>query len=572
MKKIDIFDLGKNTFNSCYSQLKNDKKILYIYSQNIENYLDCVEENKNMLQKIKRDIEKNSSGDKPFFFLKKFEIILNLNCNAFDYFLENSQKLFEHLKECVVINLTFISNFLAKTQESATNIKNKSEIFFKNYNKAIKSLEEIEKYIIDDYIKDVYKIQINKNKTKVHSTEELVAQSNNDEKEFLKSKEHMKNLFKNFMEEYNLNMKEIKTKMTSLNEDCKNDLLNIIKVVKDCCNNLINLSNDNIEKIENYEINNKNFKEEYSEYLNNEIKENELFEVLDNNKYNMKIIKEKEKNSIEINIFKPKDKNESKQNLYITAPDIYNIVEKFYSYNFQIINKEEYILEEEKQKLEITKIMSKFLGYDFYKIEIKKPEPISKDEINNFVNLIFSKNAYLIEFLSLLNNYRTTGKYELSFDIFEIIKIIFRKAADYLLVNPCKEIYNHMIILSQTFYVMKNNKNKYFLQKELKDKEFFTSVDFWYNKIDNLINDELERFENELDKNEIEINETKKTRKKEEILFTNFVSFITSINGFELEKEKVDKIIFPLMDKYNIKENRRNSILGLINVYKNDIK
>ena len=82
----------------------------------------------------------------------------------------------------------------------------------------------------------------------------------------------------------------------------------------------------------------------------------------------------------------------------------------------------------------------------------------------------------------------------------------------------------------------------------------------------------MERFENELDKNEIEINETKKTRKKEEILFTNFVSFITSINGFELEKEKVDKIIFPLMDKYNIKENRRNSILGLINVYKNDIK
>ena len=567
MKKIDIFDLGKNTFNSCYSQLKNDKKILYLYSQNIEKYLDCIEENKNCLQNINRDIDRNSIGDKPFCFLKKFEIILNLNCNFFGFFLENSQKSFEHLKDSIDINLAFISKFLSKTQESATNIKNQSEIFFENFNKAIKSLGETENSIIEDYIKSVYNIQINKEKMRVNNIEELIIESHNSEKEFLNSKDNMKNLLKNFMIEYNLNMKEIKTKMTSLNEDCKNDLLNIIKLIIDSCNNLITLANNNIEKIEYFDSNNKNFQDEYSEYLNNEIKENELLEILDDNKYNIKIIKEKEKNSIELDNFQRKDKNKSSQNLYITGKDIYNIVEKIYSYNFEIINKEEYILEEEKEKLRIAEIAGNFLGYDFFNFEVKEPVPMSEDEMDNFINLIFSKSIYLIEFLSLLNNYRTTGKYELSLDLFKVIKIIFRKSADFLLVNPCEKIYNYLIILSQTFYIMKDN-NKYFLQKELKDKEFFKSVDFWFNKIDNLMENELERFETELVKNDISLNETKKNKKREEILFTNMVSFVTSLNGFELEKEKIDKIIFPLLDKYNIKDNKRESILGLINVYK----
>ena len=37
----------------------------------------------------------------------------------------------------------------------------------------------------------------------------------------------MKDIFKNFLNEYNLNMKEIKIGMTKLNEECKNDLINI---------------------------------------------------------------------------------------------------------------------------------------------------------------------------------------------------------------------------------------------------------------------------------------------------------------------------------------------------------
>ena len=569
-KNIDIFDIGKNSFNSCYSQLKNDKKVLRLYSQQIEDYLNSIEESKNILYNINRDIEKNSSIDKPFCFLKKFEIILNLQCNYFDFFLENSQKSFEDLKESIDKNCTTITNFLTNTQTLNADIKNKSVEFFEKYNKVITSLREVELYTVDDYIINTYKIPINKDKINPNKIEDLINESYKSEKEYHNSLQNMKDIFKNFLTEYNLNMKEIKMAMTKLNEDCKSEILNIINIMRDNCNNLLNLINGASLKIENYDNNNK-FEEGYSEYLNNEIKEEELFEVLKTDKYKLNIINEEEKNISEIKSFKHKNSiNKQVKNYIITGNDIYNIVKKIYDYNFETIDKEIYNLSIEKNKLEITKLARKLLGYDFYKHEkLQKTEKMSEDEIINYINFIFLKEDYIIEFLARLNNYRTMGKLELSVDLFNTIKIIFDKAADYLMIKPSDRIYNFLIILSQTFYIVKDNE-KYFLQKELLHKEFFRSVDFWNNKLDKTIDEEIERLDEELTKNGVELNENKKNRKKEEILFTKFISFIASLNGFELEKEKIDKILLPLFEKYNVKEEMKNSILSLLNVYKNN--
>ena len=443
--------------------------------------------------------------------------------------------------------------------------------FFDKHNKVIASLREVELCTVDDYIINTYKIPINKDKINPNKIEDLINESYKCEKEYNKSLQNMKDIFKNFLTEYNLNMKEIKMAMTKLNDDCKSEILNIINIMKDNCNNLLNLINGASLKIENYDNNNNKFKDGYSEYLNNEIKEEELFEVLNTDKYKLNIINEEEKNISEIKSFKHKNSiNKQVKNYIITGNDIYNIVKKIYDYNFETIDKEIYNLSIEKNKLEITKLASKLLGYDFYKHEkLQKTEKMSEDEIINYINFIFLKEDYIIEFLARLNNYRTIGKLELSVDLFNTIKIIFDKAADYLMIKSSDRIYNFLIILSQTFYIVKNNE-KYFLQKELLHKEFFRSVEFWNNKLDKTIDEEIERLDEELAKNGVELNENKKNRKKEEILFTKFVSFIASLNGFELEKEKIDKILFPLFEKYNVKEEMKNSILSLLNVYKNN--
>ena len=583
IKNIDIFYLGKNSFNSCFSQLKNDKKVLRLYSQHIEGYLNSIEENKNLLKNINRDIDKNISSDKPFCFLKKFELLLNLQSNYYDYFLENSQKSFENLKESVDKNLEIITNFLSNIQTSSTNIKNKSIEFFEKHEKVIQTLDITEKSIIEDYFKSKYNLSFNKDKdnTTINSMEEIVNESYKKEKEFYNSTQEMKDIFCKFLTEYNSNMKEIKKIMTKLNEDSNKEIINIIQIMKDNCNNLINIMNDASQKIVNFDKNNNDFINNYSEYLNNEIKKDELFQVLENDKYKIKIINEEERNKLEKEIYinsnlknRKNSKRKSIPNFKITGKDIYNIVEKIYSFNFSTINKEEFNLVIEKQKLEITELTGKLLGYNFDINEVIKKEKnnienMSEEDINNFIDFIFKKEDYIIEFLTRLNNYRASGKLELSLDIFNVIKIIFDKAADYLLLNTNKRIYNFMIILSQTFYIMKDNK-KYFLQKELKKKKYFRSINFWLNKLDNTINEELERFENELTKNDINFNEKKKLKKKEEILFNIIVSFVTCLNGFELEKEKVDQIVLPLFEKYNIKDEIKQIVLPMLDVYKNN--
>ncbi len=269
IKNIDIFYLGKNSFNSCFSQLKNDKKVLRLYSQHIEGYLNSIEENKNLLKNINRDIDKNISSDKPFCFLKKFELLLNLQSNYYDYFLENSQKSFENLKESVDKNLEIITNFLSNIQTSSTNIKNKSIEFFEKHEKVIQTLDITEKSIIEDYFKSKYNLSFNKDKdnTTINSMEEIVNESYKKEKEFYNSTQEMKDIFCKFLTEYNSNMKEIKKIMTKLNEDSNKEIINIIQIMKDNCNNLINIMNDASQKIVNFDKNNNDFINNYSEYL-----------------------------------------------------------------------------------------------------------------------------------------------------------------------------------------------------------------------------------------------------------------------------------------------------------------
>ena len=568
-KTIDVYNLGKNTFNSCYTQLNNDKKVLSYYSQCIEEYLNSIEDYKNQLISINRKIDKYSSIDKPFHFLKKFEIILNIQCNYFDNFLDLSQKSFEHLKQSIDSNLTSISTFLSKTKEYSESIKTNSETFFKKSDKLFESIGDTEKSLIEDYIKNTYKININKDKNKIYNIETLVSDSHKYEKEFLESKINMENLFKNFLMEYNFNMKEIKQKMTKLNEDCKNDILNVIQIMKDNCNTLLNSLNSDSQKIKQFDIKNNNFEKNYTEYLNNEIKQEELFEVLNNEKYHIKIIQEKERNTLEKENYISKNNNKLNQYLCISGKDIFNIVEKLYSYNFETINKDEYILEIEKHKIEIVETLGKLLGYNFITTQFTNKVIMSEKEIKDFINFVNSKEDYIIEFLTRINNYRSAGRYELSQDIFFLVNKIFDKAADNLIKKDNQKISNLLIILSQTFYIMKGDE-KYFLQKELKNKEFFRTVDFWFNKLDICISEELERFENDLIKNDINLNEKKKEQKKDEILFTKFISFITSLNGFEIEKKKIDNIILPLIKKYNIKDEMKNSFFSMLDVYKDN--
>jgi hypothetical protein len=187
----------------------------------------------------------------------------------------------------------------------------------------------------------------------------------------------------------------------------------------------------------------------------------------------------------------------------------------------------------------------------------------NKDEEKYFNELLFSDEEYLIKFLYCLNYFRTTGRYELKRETFNLIKSVFCKAADNLIEKDNKKISSFLIILSQTFYLMKDGQ-KYFLQKELKNCEYFRTPKFWINSLEDMIEDEKENFKRQSIKNGLIFSDDKKKKKMDEIVFTKIASIIASLNGFELEKEKIDEILSPSISKYKLPDEIIKTINSLI--------
>ena len=568
-KTLDIFEIGKDTFNSHYNTLKITKKNIKNYIGVIDLFTKLINSHKKSVEKVNQEIKKVSQIDKPFNILNKFELLLTFYSNYNNLIEEKIINSLENLKKSFNNVMNNIGDYLSFSQQLAMNIKNTSEAYFPKYDKLVESLEETEIAIIEEYTKKKYRICLNKQKNKDKDKDKCSKEALVYEREYLNAEEEIKEKANNYIDEFNSTLKNIKPKMVQLNEDTKNVIINIIQKLKEDYNNFINTSDNETTNITNLDDND-NFKKETGEFLNYRIKKDENCEILQKinlEKYSIKIIKEEEKNIIENDNYNaiPKHKKLTKALSY-TSEDIYNIVNIFYNYHFETINKDLYNLDKEKDKIRVTQILGKILNYNFdtHKIE---DALATQDEKKELMNLIFSSDDCLTKFLVGINNFRATGKYEMDQLTFNDIKIIFDKIADNLLIKNNIRIASFLIILSQTFYVMRNNE-KYFLQKEMKKKEYFRSIDFWVSHLEKLIVDELNKFEEESKRNAIIYSEERKKKKIDDIVFSKIVSIIASLNGFELEKEKTDNILLPAISKYSLSNEMKESIMSLVQNHK----
>ena len=437
IKTLDIFDLGKDTFNFHYNNLKTTKKSLKNYMTIINLFTKTIKDHLESINKVFTEIKKYTGIDKPYNFLTKFEILIKLYYDNNNKFLESFTNSFDALKKSINNTINNISDYLSFSQKLAINIKNTSESYFPKYDKLMEALDETEIAIIEEYTKKKYRIVLNKQKNKGKNKDMCVRESMVLERDYLNVEEEIKEKANNYIDEYNNNIKSIKPKMNNLNEDTKNEIKNIIEKMKNYYGNLINGFDEETDKINNID-NNEIFKKEAREFLNYRIKKDNNCEILNTinlDKYNIKIIKEEEKNLIENENYKavPKHKKINKSLMY-TIEDIYNIVKTFYDYNFEMVNKDKYSLDKEKDKILITQLLGKILGYNFETRE-NETKLITEEEKKTFLSLIFSNDEYLMKFLMCLNNYRAAGRYEMSYMTFNNIKMIFDKIADKLLIK-----------------------------------------------------------------------------------------------------------------------------------------
>ena len=539
---IDLSYIGKDTFNFNISQLKNDKKLLKLYFQNIQLFMNAIEDHNKLLKKIIMEIDKYSPMDHIFNYMKKFEIIIKLHFSYLNNFLEKSRNIIEHLKTSIDSNISIISQFLTDIQETSENIKLKRDFFNKQNQFILTSFSQLENSVIEDYYKIDKKNNLN--------TEQLINDCHKYENDFSVLSNGINSMINGYKDKYNLNMQKIKTNMIELSEKAKTDIINIIEIFKNEFNNISISSNEEIQNLQNFDINNKELEPKLSKYLNYHIEEDELKDLLHPTKYKINLIDMANKSNHKI----------KGTNIQPTKQDLYNIVELFYSYDFNMIDKTQYDMNIEKNKIEIIKKTEKLLGMDLIKNIKTDIEIFPEDEMNNFIDFLFSKEDYLLEFLLCLNFFRTLGNLEFSEEQFNIIKIVFCRASDYLSEHKNKNLYYHLIILSQTYYKLNNGK-KYFLQEEIKNKEFFLNNEFWIEFIEEMINKELIKFENQMQNSTK--SEEEKSKRKEEVISAYILSLFPSFNNFNLKKESIDSILLAIVDKYNLTEEKREYLFKL---------
>jgi len=175
-------------------------------------------------------------------------------------------------------------------------------------------------------------------------------------------------------------------------------------------------------------------------------------------------------------------------------------------------------------------------------------------------------------FLIKINNFRTQGVYSIPLQIFNYFKQIFIEISKYLYTENKEnnefildiKISKLVIILSQTFYCIKDN-TKVYLQKEINGEKVFHNIEFWEKLIKTLIDSEIKSVQESIIKNKISQSEEKRKKRIDTIAFSQILPMITGMNGFELKKEEIESIILPLVDEYNVSQSNKDIILGVLN-------
>jgi len=175
-------------------------------------------------------------------------------------------------------------------------------------------------------------------------------------------------------------------------------------------------------------------------------------------------------------------------------------------------------------------------------------------------------------FLLKINNFRTLGIFEIPENMFNFIKTIFDKISKYLIIEKSdeKKIFifdidnaKLVIILSQTFYHMKNGKKEY-IQKEIKNNKIFHLEEFWIQFIKSSIEIEIKNvLESSLKSGILENEKTIKDRRNN-VAFAQIIPNLGTMSGFGLNKDEIKNIILPLIDEYEVSDDKKKIILDII--------
>ena len=489
------------------------------------------------------------------FFLKNIDISLD----NFNGVINQTQLEVEKQKNKYI-------NSGTKFIELITNIKKENEDI-------IKDLSFLEDKIIKYYFMNVKLAKNNKyNYLKSENDDEI-----NKEINVLKEKENA------FMEKENnklANFINFNNEMENYCGQVKNNIFLLIKIFKLSITSFskyfLNYFNLQSEKntINKINIQKENKKEEFNQYelsINKNLKSinhNTIKSSLVQTKiklYTPKILRTDNNNIVE-EIFEALKKeiiNLDILDVDLNMQDVLYIMEKIYGFN--LLDKKNYDIEKEKQKLIITDLVEKMFSM---KKEDENYDKIMEEKANKLYKYIEIDTEYRTHFLIVLGNQRSNTNIELSTKLFDIFSKMFSFISDVILKEKDYETENNLLILSQTFYKL-DKEAKIYLYVAIKNHQLFQSEENWIEFIKYQISSDSNSkiLYNEQIEEKKELNHKNIKKLNNQIIYSQIISANQSMKNLELDNNKINNIINTLIQFYTIlTPETKEEIIKFINM------
>ena len=182
---------------------------------------------------------------------------------------------------------------------------------------------------------------------------------------------------------------------------------------------------------------------------------------------------------------------------------------------------------------------------------------INNGEINELKNLLNTHSNRVI-FLHKLNDYRALCLYELPEKYYKLFGNLFSYIIDVSQKENDYHSVEMVIILSKTYYMLMDKKNKLYLQDVILNNECFKMKDFWEELLIYSISKEV------VQSNKREAigrdDEKKLKTKNDNIIFSQLLSLIDNMFDFGVEENLVKAIIEPKIKFYKVEEKLSKTI------------
>ena len=318
--------------------------------------------------------------------------------------------------------------------------------------------------------------------------------------------------------------------------------------------------------------------DEYSKFdklIKSSYKNYNILKPINTEKYTLTFFKANQNNNINnINITNNNNSiiEEGLQEMdFVQEEEIFMTIKKMIE-NFELLDKKNFDLVVEEEKLRCKYLTLKILSFaptnKLYANQISK---ITLDEVEEIDDMLQKKMNRVI-FIQKLSQFRTRGIFEFPEREYNILSRLFNKIVKIIESEQDYESAINIIILSQTYYLIKNNQKEY-LQKTIINNELFKTKKFWETFVNYSINKEIELSQKTDEKNGVVINDKKeKEEKYSNIVSAQLVPITVNMIDFGLDINIVEEIILPIIKQYKISTEFAEVVMTTINMKKEELK